>query len=584
MVNVLALILVSVMTLFSTAAQAQPVTASIDRTEITRGETVTLTLRVDGAQGGVQMDLSPLEEDFELVGTRTSSQLRSINNRTEMWIDYYLTLFPRSEGQLEIPPLQVAGVTTQGGLSVNVLPRAETRMDGQELFLEAVIDKESLYVQEQLLFSIRLYYTINGIRNPVFTELNLPDTVIQNIGSPNQYEKLVDGVRYGVYEKQYAIFPQRSGTLTIPDIMFRGEVTDGSSRYVFRNLATRTITSFTEGYEIEVLEKPANYPADAIWLPANDLTITQRWDNDFSNVRIGDAVGRVIRIEATGLDGAALPPLQLPSVDTVNIYPDPPSIERAYIDGNVVGTRVEAYQLVMTETGSVRVPGISVPWFDVDTEEIKYATIDDIAISVGPLRSTADGSGQQLPEDGNALDPGTLPTGDPAASLIDSRSPPLWVLTLAAALTALVFAFVWHTRRRQMLLSQAPAEPEVAAPMYRRGLSTQDEANAFQELSQACAQNHLPAVRLALIGWGRQYFQDSDLHSLDDVARRADNEELRELGLRLQQALYGSGDHDSKADVRRILELVSNLRNERNKVLSKAAKEARYALPPLYRA
>jgi len=582
MVNVLALILVSVMTLFSTVAQAQPVTASIDRTEITRGETVTLTLRVDGAQGNVPMDLTPLEEDFELVGTRTSSQLRSINNRTEMWIDYYLSLFPRSEGQLEIPPLQVAGVTTQS-LSVNVLPRSDTRLDGQELFLEAVIDKDRIYVQEQLLFSIRLYYTINGIRNPVFTELNMPDTVIQNIGSPNQYEKLVDGVRYGVYEKQYAIFPQRSGTLTIPDIMFRGEVTDGSSRYVFRNLATRTITSFTEGHEIEVLEKPADYPADAIWLPANELTISQRWDNDFSNVRVGDAVGRVIRVEATGLDGAALPPLQLSPVDTVNIYPDPASIDRAYIDGNVVGTRVEAYQLVMTESGTVRVPGISLPWFDVDTNEIKYATLDDVAISVGPVRSSAADSGQQQTQDGSAADPMALPSDDPAASLIASRSPPLWVLVLAAALTALVFAFVWHTRRRQVLLAQATSLPEVGAPMYRRGLSTQDEASAFQELSQACAQNHLPAVRLALIGWGRQYFQDSDLHSLDDVARRADNEELRALGLRLQQALYGSAEHDSKADVRRILELVSSLRNERNKELNKAAKEARYALPPLYR-
>lgn len=582
MVNVLALILVSVMTLFSTVAQAQPVTASIDRTEITRGETVTLTLRVDGAQGNVPMDLTPLEEDFELVGTRTSSQLRSINNRTEMWIDYYLSLFPRSEGQLEIPPLQVAGVTTQS-LSVNVLPRSDTRLDGQELFLEAVIDKDRIYVQEQLLFSIRLYYTINGIRNPVFTELNMPDTVIQNIGSPNQYEKLVDGVRYGVYEKQYAIFPQRSGTLTIPDIMFRGEVTDGSSRYVFRNLATRTITSFTEGHEIEVLEKPADYPADAIWLPANELTISQRWDNDFSNVRVGDAVGRVIRVEATGLDGAALPPLQLSPVDTVNIYPDPASIDRAYIDGNVVGTRVEAYQLVMTESGTVRVPGISLPWFDVDTNEIKYATLDDVAISVGPVRSSAADSGQQQTQDGSAADPMALPSDDPAASLIDSRSPPLWVLVLAAALTALVFAFVWHTRRRQVLLAQATSLPEVGAPMYRRGLSTQDEASAFQELSQACAQNHLPAVRLALIGWGRQYFQDSDLHSLDDVARRADNEELRALGLRLQQALYGSAEHDSKADVRRILELVSSLRNERNKELNQAAKEARYALPPLYR-
>src|SRR5690606_25424695 len=212
-------------------------------------------------------------------------------------------------------------------------------------------------------------------------------------------------------------FPQRSGTLTIPDIMFRGEVTDGSSRYVFRNLATRTITSFTEGHEIEVLEKPADYPADAIWLPANELSISQRWDNDFSNVRIGDAVGRVIRVEATGLDGAALPPLQLAAVDTVNIYPDPPSIERAYIDGNVVGTRVEAYQLVMTECSTVRVPGISLPWFDVDTREIKYATLDDVAISVGPLRSSAADSGQLQGQDGSALDPMALPSGDPAASL-----------------------------------------------------------------------------------------------------------------------------------------------------------------------
>src|SRR5690606_1594655 len=133
----LALILVSVLTLFSTATQAQPVTASIDRNEITRGETVTLTLRVEGQQGGVSMDLTPLEQDFEVVATRTSSQLRSINNRTEAWIDYFLTLFPQREGELEIPPLQVAGVTTQP-LSVNVLPRTETRMDGQELFLEAV--------------------------------------------------------------------------------------------------------------------------------------------------------------------------------------------------------------------------------------------------------------------------------------------------------------------------------------------------------------------------------------------------------------------------------------------------------------
>ena len=70
-------------------------------------------------------------------------------------------------------------------------------------------------------------------------------------------EKLIDGQRYGVYEKRYVIFPQRSGPLEIPDILFRGEVTDGSSNFVFRNLNTRRVTAFIEGITIDIKERPA---------------------------------------------------------------------------------------------------------------------------------------------------------------------------------------------------------------------------------------------------------------------------------------------------------------------------------------
>ncbi len=235
-------LLAALFCVFSTLVQAQPVTATLDRTEIVRGETVILTIRVEGQSGGVDMDLSPLEAGFQVISTRTSSQISSVNNSMNARIDYHLTLFPLNEGEVTIPPLVVAGETTPA-LTIQVEPRSATGLSGQELFMEAVVSKDTVYVQEQLLFSIRLYYTISGIRNPIFTELELPDAVVQTIGTPNQYETLVDGMRYGVYEKQYAIFPQRSGTLEIPDIMFRGEVTDSSSNYVFRNLNTRTVTS-----------------------------------------------------------------------------------------------------------------------------------------------------------------------------------------------------------------------------------------------------------------------------------------------------------------------------------------------------
>lgn len=588
MVNLFACLLAAAITLFSSQVYAQPVTVSVDRTELVRGETVVLTLRVEGQQGGVQMDLTPLDTSFEVVSTRTSSQMRTVNSQMESWIDYNLTLFPLVEGEVEIPSLSIAGETTEA-IRINVLPKTQTTIAGQDLFMETVVNKQSIYVQEQLLFSIRLYYTINGIRNPIFTELEMPDSVIQMIGTPNQYEKLVDGVRYGVYEKQYAIFPQRSGTLEIPDIMFRGEVTDGSSNYVFRNLNTRTITAFAEGYEVEVREKPASFPADATWLPASEITINESWDNDFTNVRVGDALTRVIRIEAFGLDGAALPPLQSQNIDTVNVYPEPPSIERSYIDGNIVGTRVESSSLLMTATGTVRIPGVTIPWFDIDTEEVKYATLEDTAVRVGAARSGAPDAA--LPETDVATSEqgpeATLQADTEETSLVNETSTPLWVIVLAAALTALLFAFVYFNSKRKAAQVLRKKETPVGAPMYRQSIAPAAEVIAFKELAKACEQNHIPALRLALIGWGRQYFADADLHNLDDLAQRTGNPEIRELCVRVQQSLYGqsSGDASSlKSDIQRLLTLVSELRNQRNQELSKAAKELEYTLPPLYKA
>lgn len=591
MVNLLACLLTVGFTLFSSFTYAQPVSASLDRTEIVRGETVTLTIRVEGQQGGVQMDLSPLEANFQVVATRTSSQMRSINNSMEAWIDYNLTLFPLHEGDIVIPALQVAGAYTQE-LAIHVEEKTETSIAGQDLFMEAVINKDSIFVQEQLLFTIRLYYTINGIRNPIFTDLEMPDTVIQMIGTPNQYEKLVDGVRYGVYEKQYALFPQRSGTLEIPDIMFRGEVTDGSSNYVFRNLNTRTITSYAEGHTIEVREKPANYPADAVWLPASDINIRERWDNDFSNVRVGDAVTRTIEIEANGLDGAALPPLVLPTITSVNTYPEQPEISRSYVGGNIVGNRIQTSSLVVTEVGTIRVPGVTLPWFDIDTEEVKYATIEDTAIRVGPVRTTGQDEPMSLgdsPQDATDAASASSDLDDQQqTSLINPTQTPLWVLALAAALTALLLAFtVYNANRRRSRQETTRKATPVSAPMYRQQIAPESENNAFKEFVKACTQNHLPALRLALIGWGRQYFADPDLHNLDDLAQRTGSQEIKEICLKIQQALYGESSHDVqslKGDIQSLQALITELRTQHKQAQTKATKEQDYTLPPLYKA
>jgi len=157
--------------LVTSLASAQQIEVNVDRTELARGETLTFTIRVFDQRQGMQLDLTPLTENFDVLGTRTSSQIRSVNGNVESWTDYIVTLFPLTEGELEIPSLQINNSSTDP-ITVSVVNEGpRSNQSSEELFLEVEVNKESVYVQEQLLFTVRLYYTINGIRNPQFTEL-----------------------------------------------------------------------------------------------------------------------------------------------------------------------------------------------------------------------------------------------------------------------------------------------------------------------------------------------------------------------------------------------------------------------------
>jgi len=363
-------------------ANAQEVEISLDRNEIARGETVTLTIRIYDQRQGMQLDLTPLTTQFDVLGTRTSSQIRSVNGAVEAWTDYIVTLFPLEEGSLTIPELDINGQTT-APIEITVTNEGpRSNQSSEELFLEIETNKESVYVQEQLLFTVRLYYTINGIRNPQFTELEMEDSVIQLIGSPNQYEKLIDGVRYGVYEKRYVIFPQRSGPLEIPDILFRGEVTDGSSNFVFRNLNTRRVTAFIEGVSIDIKERPATVQNTDFWLPVTNLTLEESWSTDINSLKVGDSVVRTVTMTADGLDGAVLPPFSGTEIEGLNLYPDPPEIERTFVDGAIVGTRIETTSMVPIDSGNVVIPEISIPWWNVETDQLEATVIPATRLTI----------------------------------------------------------------------------------------------------------------------------------------------------------------------------------------------------------
>lgn len=568
-------------------AQQPAIETRLDETEISRGETVTLQIRVYGQQGGVQIDLEPLRERFEIVNTRSASHLRSVNNRIESWTDYMLVLFPRELGEQQIPPLTVGSQVTEAfTITVNE-PEQTGLAAGNDVFLEAILSKDSVYVQEQLLFTIRLHYTIAGIRNPNFTEVEPENAVVQMLGAPHQYEQLVDGVRYGVYEKNYVIFPQRSGELVIPDIVFRGELTDGSSNFVFRNPNMRPVTAFAEGYSVDVKERPATFPADSTWLPAADIQISETWDKDLTRLNPGDSVERTITVIANGLDGAALPPLGRPDIERMNVYPEQPVIERMVIDGNIVGTRIEKYTLVATEAGDVVIPEVNLPWWDVNNNELRSAVIPASYIQVTPVGGIF--PGDEAIDDA-ALSPqdasGTLMQNPATDDLLSSARTPAWVLNLMTLTIILILAAMWWLwRRRQNLLLATAVPVIVRAAAYEKDVAEGQEKHTFADVESSVYKASPQQIRTLLIAWGRQYFADPGLYNLDDLAERLQQPELRTLCHTLQASLYGSdaGSAFDKTQRGRLLELLKAERGGRKQEDKSTRRNQRYELPPLYK-
>ncbi len=570
---------------------AQDLEVSVDRTELARGETLTYTIRIYEQRQGMQLDLTPLTEDFDVLGTRTSSQVRSINGQTESWTDYIVTLFPLTEGELTIPPIGINGLQTEPILIsvVNEGPRSNQGND--ELFLEIEVNKEMLYVQEQLLFTVKLYYTINGIRNPQFTELEMEDTVIQLIGSPNQYEQIIEGVRYGVYEKRYVIFPQRSGSLEIPDILFRGEVTDGSSNFVFRNLNTRRVTAFIEGITINVKERPDEAQEFDNWLPVTNLSITEEWSTDLENLSVGDSLTRTIILKADGLDGAVLPPFGPESLDGINVYPDPASIERTFVDGSIVGTRVETSTLVPVVAGNIEIPEVAVSWWDVSSDELKEASIPTRIIQV----STIEG---EIPSEQTQESLGNLEELLAASPVVDQEMIDAqeneefieigvsWLNYLITFICIVVLTSLYRLVLRPNNKEIQNYLQELRSRYESRISPNNNERVAFRQLNIACKKADLTEIKGALITWCGHYSAENKQSTIEGILQNPDWRSLHQLIINLQNKLYFKDKESQNTPAfpnKELLKEIKYLRYSKRKQIKATNITEKYSLPPLYR-
>src|SRR5690606_27903743 len=144
------------------AAQDVEVVASVDRTEPRENESFTYVLRAEGRVRG-QPDISPLLELFDVLSASESTRIQIVNGRAEQIVEWIYQLMPKRAGKALIPPIEVGGAFSNA-IEIDVLPAVAADADVPgDIFLEVEVAPERVYVQSQVVYTLRLFVgTVTG--------------------------------------------------------------------------------------------------------------------------------------------------------------------------------------------------------------------------------------------------------------------------------------------------------------------------------------------------------------------------------------------------------------------------------------
>jgi hypothetical protein len=466
-------------TLWAVLAQADPMLqASVDRTRLEAGESLELTLESQDVTQFGKPDLRALEGDFEVRGTRQLNSLHTLDGETRASTRWIITLLPRRSGSLRIPALQL-GQSYSQAIDLQVLQADASRQDSAaQVFVEATLDSNDIYVQAQAVLTLRIYHSVALYDDSNLSPLQLENAKVEPLGESRTYEKEINGVRHGVIETRYAVYAQQSGSLDIPPLTFTATAAaspDDEAQANGQARAGRQVQVSSLPLHVTVRPIPAAWPAGMPWLPARSLTLEEHWSPDpgKQQVQIGDSLTRNITLRADGLSSTQLPPLPATEISGLRRYPDQPLLRNEINERGMTANREEREALVPTHSGALALPALEVAWWNTREDHLEHSSLPARTLNV---------------QDNPALSVDT-PVGDNS-----SASTLLWpwqLATMVFALTTLLgFTLWWRARSRPAVLRAAQTGPS--------------PRTLLDDLKRACQANDPQATRQALDAWARQ--------------------------------------------------------------------------------
>lgn len=331
------------------------------------GQSVQLVISVDNFQQGDVPDLSGLHQDFRVLGTQKSLNYSLINGQAHSEGQWVIMLEPKHAGEISIPAIAIGSETTTS-ITLNVRSTTAPATKGNAMqkkaaaFFDLSLSNTSPMVNQEVILTVKLYNRFR-LLDADYTPPEFDAGLIMPIGESIRYQELVGDIPYQVEEQKYALFPQKSGKLSITPPRFKG--------MIFSNPPAR-VRIVADSPSMEVQPIPANI-AQTVWLPAKRVDLTDTYDGLASRLPVGETVTRTIVLRVTGMAAPLIPTLTFQSTDEYSVYASKVDERTQFEQGELVAYKTIKVEYLFDKPGVIHIPKYQFEWFNTETREPQTA-------------------------------------------------------------------------------------------------------------------------------------------------------------------------------------------------------------------
>ncbi|KTD57495.1 BatD family protein [Legionella shakespearei] len=487
----------------------------VEPSQVTMGDVFKLTLTQDNAQGGGVPDLTALQKDFVILGTERQINYAIVNGQAESASQWVITLKALKPGILTIPAIKF-GADKTNPVTINVSENAQDQ-DSQldpsrqdDIMITTEVDEKKPYINQQVLYTVKLY-TNKRLLDANYQGPKVENALLIPLGDAKRYHSIQNNINYVVEEQSYAIFPQKSGTLTITAPTFTGLVYD---------IHPQRVQATDKPISLSVQPVPAQFKGKP-WLPAKAVKLTEQYENTSQTLGQGGTLTRNVTMEGIGIPAQLLPTLNFEETDAFSVYPEKGADRNQVKQGELVSQTEIKVTYLFNKAGKVTIPELRLPWFNIETGKEEFAVLAPRSMDITPAATQPDKVAAKADSQG---------TVRPSSTVSDSTSQNslswAWIAAILFACAWIITLGLWFWQRR------SPS----------RSINKRQDKKALDELAKACSTCNPQKARDALLHWASFNWPDATVLNLTDLSKLVRDAHLKKQLHILSQALYQGKD------------------------------------------